>query len=451
MKKFLLILLFIITFTSCKKDNPSPLGICSTAQKNVVQTLDSLDQQYCSLNEAIYYTFKDWYLWTANIPSSVNYKNYSDPNTLIDAMRYTKDNWSFIADKTENDNLFENGQYEGQGLDFWYDLKTYYADDSKTRKLYITYVVENSAADVAGIYRGMQLTKMNGKSILALIDDANDAFSIEYNKSTITYTLIDTLGVSKDYTVTNGLITEKTVLYKNVYTVDSKKVGYLVFQSFLGTSRTELTDAFAYFKNQGIDDLVLDLRYNGGGYVDVAQKLASLIAGGATTTDDIFVYENFNSRYSEYNGVLKFTNESNKLNLSRVFIIGSRFTASASELVINGLKPHMEVLQIGEATHGKPVGFFPFTYQNTEIYPVSFESTNSNHVGGYYNGLIPNFSAYDGVKYPLGDSREYCFAAALSYIENGSFSSRKAARISRQDETLKFPMKTGLVQIRGSY
>lgn len=436
--------------TSCEKDEPNPNPDAGKLPIDYSKTkeFEELQNQYGSLNEAIYYSFKDWYLWAENIPTGINYASYSDPNKLVDKMRFSADRWSFLANKVENDNLFEGGSFQGQGLDFWYDLKEYEEEDSI--KLFVSLVYKNSPADKAGIYRGMEITKLNGYTWDRLLSD-EDLFYDVLGSTTVTYSLRDTLNKESSVTITDGNVKMNTVLHSSVLDAGGKKTGYVVFNSFLGTAEEELNNTFAQFKAQGITELVLDLRYNGGGYVYLAQNLASMIAGDRVDTNNVMAYEKFNDRNKAQNYTLKFAEVAQKLNLTKVVIIGSRFTASASEMVINCLKPYMEVILIGEDTHGKPVGYFPFTYKDVEIYPVSFESFNANNEGRYYNGIKPTYYEYDGVRFPFGDRREYCLSQALSYIETGGPKlSAGNARIGSKKE-VKFFYRKGLKEIRGAY
>lgn len=443
--KFKIYTLSIVFFIalSCEKKSAEPLNTAGKLPVNE-HLIDSLQAQYSTLNEAIYYVCKDWYLWNELVPA-VDYNSYSDPQKLIDALKYSEDRWSFIADKAETNALFGSGETKGQGLDFGYD--------QIAEKIRISFTYNASPAGKAGMYRGMIVNKINGKNFVESIKD--NSYIDELSKSTITYEIIDTAGIVKNYTIANGDVKITTVLYQTIKNVGSKKVGYLVFNSFLGTSEAELTNAFAYFKSQNIDELILDLRYNGGGYVYISEYLGHIIVGNKYK-DKIFNIEKFNSNHSRYNDTIKFGALAKKksttaptLDLGRVFIIASKSTASASELLINGLKPYMTVIQIGDVTHGKPVGFFPFTFRDTQIFPVSFESTNANGVGGYYDGITPNVYKNDGLKYVFGDVREDCLKEALYYIENNSPSPIGPVRVEFNEIGVKLKVKNGLDAISG--
>jgi len=212
----------------------------------------------------------------------------------------------------------------------------------------------------------------------------------------------------------------------------------MVFNQFFGQpSRNELAQAFTYFQAQGIDELVIDLRYNPGGSVETEDTLSNLIAPTAANNQTMYQYI-FNSTlqnnqhqlirkklgygdiFTPAENTVKFE-KAGALNLPRVFFIVTGNTASASELLINNLKPYMEVKLIGDTTYGKPVGFFPIPIFNYDIYPISFKTVNSAGNADYYTGFAPDNLSSDGVNKNWGDITEPSLAAALRYISTGSF------------------------------
>jgi hypothetical protein len=229
------------------------------------------------------------------------------------------------------------------------------------------------------------------------------------------------------------------VLHKSVIASGGKKVGYIVFNQFFGSpSRTELQNAFSYFTGEGINELVVDLRYNPGGSTDTQDLLANLIAPASASNKVMYKYVfnsslqkgNFplfkkktgadNASFSEANNTQNFS-ITGSLNLSRVFFIVTGSSASASELLINNLKPFMDVKLIGDTTYGKPVGFFPVNVFDYAIYPISFKTVNSAGNADYYNGFAPDKVAPDGINKNWGDVTEPSLASALKYITTGSF------------------------------
>jgi hypothetical protein len=202
------------------------------------------------------------------------------------------------------------------------------------------------------------------------------------------------------------------------------KVGYMGYTQFVTYSVTDLTRAVTSLAQQGASELVLDLRYNGGGDVATSRDLASLIAG-ARVAGQVFASLRFNDKHPEKNENYTFAAPPASIaGLSRVFIITSGNTASASELVINGLKPFMDVVLVGETTFGKPYGFEPFDYCGITYNAVNFESVNALGVGGYTSGFAPNCPAPDDLDHALGDTQERRLKEALDYIATGRCSAQ---------------------------
>jgi carboxyl-terminal processing protease len=225
----------------------------------------------------------------------------------------------------------------------------------------------------------------------------------------------------------------------SVYTINAKKVGYFSFNSFLGDT-TEIYNEFARvfnnFAAQHVNDVVVDLRYNGGGYVSVQQKLANWLAP-SSANGQLMMNQQFNDKYTSYNSADVF-NKLGSLNLGRIFFIVSSSTASASELLINNLKPYMDVQLVGPSkTYGKPVGFFPIEVGSWYIFPVSFRSTNKNGEGNYFNGLSLNKQVADGLDKDWGNLDESCLNEAMRFITTGAYKTLSTSAASEGQQALQ--------------
>ncbi len=163
--------------------------------------------------------------------------------------------------------------------------------------------------------------------------------------------------------------------------------------------------------------MILDMRYNSGGRVYIARYLASLIAGDIAT-DKIFTSILYNDRYSHWNEDYYFKKESNRLNISKVYILVTNQSCSASELVINGLDPHIDVTVIGERTCGKPVGMSGFQFCDKYLMPIQFGLVNSEGEGGYFDGLKPVCLVSDDIKHDFGDTNEAMLKEAIYFLKN---------------------------------
>ena len=213
------------------------------------------------------------------------------------------------------------------------------------------------------------------------------------------------------------------------------KVGYMAYGQFIRLSQAAFSEAIQGFAEGGVDELVLDLRYNGGDSVAISQRLASLL-GGARTANKIYTYLRYNPKQVSRNTRFMFLPAGHPAllstppleNLQRLVVITSPSTASASELVINGLKPFMPVVTVGSTTYGKPFGSVPRNHCGTVYSAIHFETLNSLGEGQYTSGLAPDCAVPDDLEHELGDRRERRLAAALGYIATGSCPAQAQSR-----------------------
>jgi carboxyl-terminal processing protease len=411
------VLMGVLFLASCKKSAIDPTAAATTAT-----TAD--------IRDSLYLYMKDVYLWYDKIPGTFNTRAYTDPQVEMDTLVKVQplDRWSFVEKAATFNSYFANGQTGDFGFWIKYDLNN---------NLRVRYVYGQSPAGLAGVERGWILTTLNGQSVQSMTSTAIvDAFYTA-TSTTFGFQKPDGTATTKALTVMNYNL--NTVLYANTLPVQDKKVGYLVFNSFTGTpSQNELKTAFTNFESAGITELVVDLRYNGGGDVSTQEYLANLIAptkvGSSAPMYSLF----HNAKLASWNKIVNFS-KSNGLNLSRVFFITTSGSASASELLINNLKPYMDVKVIGKPTHGKPVGMYGFTVMDYVLAPIAFRTVNAQNVGDYYSGLPVDASVNDGLDKNWGDPQELCLAAAIKYIQVGSFSGivnkNPNARLSATQQT----------------
>ena len=390
---------------------------------------------------------KDIYLWYNQISPTFDARSYADPSAIMTAIRQygtepgftgPVDKWSFAMKKTDWDAL--SG---GLGTTFSATNSTsgdfgitvfFYAEGD----LRVKFVEKASPSGLAGIRRGWRIIKINGNTDITI---SNATFIIDnvYKQTHSTFTFIKPDGSQAEITLDAAHYKERPVYLDTVYSVNSKKVGYLVFSSFLGDTAQIYNDfqgAFSRFASQNVGDIIVDLRYNGGGYVSVQEKLANYLVTSAAN-GGVMMNQIYNDKYTKYNNITYFR-KSGSINLPRIFFIVSKSTASASELLINNLKPYMDVKLLGNSnTHGKPVGFFPIPVGDWYIFPVSFKSTNKNGEGNYYNGLTVNTLVSDGLNKDWGDITETSLASALKYINSGSFRLDNTETYTEQTQQLR--------------
>ncbi len=358
-----------------------------------------------------------WYLWNDELPT-IDPENYDNPVELMNAVRYLpQDRWSYITTIEEFEAYYESGAYVGYGYSQGFD-----ADGN----LRVVYVFKDSPLKEFGVERGWIIQKINNEMITTS-SDINALLGPDTPGLVTDFVFVNPDGELVSASVSKREITMNTVLHTEIKEVGSSKVGYLVFKSFIGPSIEELSEAFSTFKANNVEELILDLRYNGGGRMDVTSHLAGLLAPKSLEGEIFAQYEHNTIRESE-NSSYPFEISDTTLALDRLYVIATRNTASASEALINGLAPFMDVYVVGNDTYGKPVGMYVF-YSEEDYYayvPVTFRISNADGYGAYFEGLPASAYAEDNITVAFGDPAEYCFATALGHIETGSFPSFKS-------------------------
>jgi carboxyl-terminal processing protease len=379
----------------------------------------------CSLqgqNRQILDVFRSWYYWYASIPGGFDPDGYSRPQDLVGAIRQQQpaDRFSFIITHTASVAFFGAGQYVGYGFSFRL---------TAGNEMELTRVFRDGPASRAGLRRGDRITAVNGASVPSLVASGQlgSALAGDTEGNTVAITFVDAAGASQDATLTSAVVTRPNVDDVTVLDVGGRRVGYFFFDSFISLSNDQLDAAFAQFVEEGVQDLVIDLRYNGGGELRVAQHLASLIAGNDYVGQPI-VRLTFNDKHQDANQTTAFERVTSPLNLSRVFFITTGSSASASELMINGLRPYLEVVTVGDTTFGKPVGENIFEVCSYDVFPITFKLENAAGFGDYFDGLAPTCPAEDDATHAFGDAEEASLASALDYVRTGSCGSGSAAR-----------------------
>lgn len=358
-----------------------------------------------------------WYKQIVDVPPA----NYSTPQLYFDALLVKKnDRFSFTAPKDEIDGYFE----AGEDVSFGYKLV------NQNNQLRVTYVQPNSPADLQQVKRGAQIVSLNGTPIGQLSYDAQVAALYPTSSQTTTRFEIKELGASTTRIVdlkATTVTTQPVLQSKIITTPENRRLGYIVFTDHIATASDPLVNSLRNFKQQGIDDLVIDLRYNGGGYIYIANEVASMIAG-SKAQGRVFEQLQYNDKHSDWTAQSKFlfTDKSRsgqdlpQLNLSRVFVLTSARTCSASESIINGLSPFVQVITIGGTTCGKPYGFTQTDNCGTAYFAIEFDGVNDLGKGGYVNGFAPSCPATDDLEHELGSLSERLLANAASYSKSGT-------------------------------
>ncbi|MDQ3536473.1 MAG: S41 family peptidase, partial [Bacteroidota bacterium] len=389
------------------------LSSCQKPEEDPVPQNSSI-----AVNDKIHDIMKEWYFWNDQMPT-IKSSDYSNSNDFLSALLNKGiDKWSYIEDEESFNQYFKEGKFYGFGFGMKSDVE---------ENLRVSFVYRDSPMDRAGITRGYKIMKINGKSVSELIatNSLSSAWGANQKGVSINLEVEDLAGKVSQVAVTKEEVTINSVIHKEVKQVEGVKVGYLVFNNFIETSREELDEAFTFFKEEGISELVLDLRYNGGGSLDVAQYLANLIGAFKGGTNK-FVELTYNPQKQSNNKPFNFSTEASGIDLERLFVITARGTASASEAIINGLRPYMEVITVGDITSGKPVGMNVWTFDGLALVPITFKVNNSRGEAEYYDGILPDGTSSDDVTVLLGDESEDSFEEVIYFIKNGSFSASSA-------------------------
>lgn len=393
-------------------------------------------------NNWIYDVMKEAYLWTDELPAQPD-KN-QEPDAFFKSLLSSKDRFSHIVPDYQALISSLNGVNQEAGYEF---MLARASQDNEDVIALVLYVKPNSPAKEAGLMRGDKINKINGQSInlsnyRALIGKTSENHSIDYqryNKANSTYEQQASVSLNAVELAENPNFLDSVYVAAN-----GKKVGYMVYNFFSpGANNTKEYDngvdqVIAEFKSKGVNELILDLRYNSGGAVSSATNLASLIGKGVSSSK-IFYQNQWNKLYQDYlssrpdgDDILrgkfkdKAVNIGNDLASGTVYVLVGSRTASASELIINGLKPYMDVVIIGEKTVGKNVGSIPIEDKENSsnkwgLLPIVFQISNSLGSSDYATGFVPaagnDISEFKSLPFKeLGDVNEPLLARALALI-----------------------------------
>ncbi len=368
-------------------------------------------------------TLDELYFWYRELPD-LDPADAASPEAYLEAARYRAldRTFSYVTSRAANDAFYSDSQFIGLGL------STAVLGD----ELRVLQVFDGSPAADAGIDRGSRITAIDGVEIAAILAAglADTAFGPAQDGVEVGVAFETRAGAQRSVVLRKRPVTIPTVSLTRVFDVGGRRVGYLFFRNFVRPSVAALDAAFESLAAAGVDELVLDLRYNGGGLVDVAVQLASLVAG-PPARDQVFAETRHNDRNRRLNQTLRFRDPSHALGLDRLVVIATRASASASELVINGLRPFVEVTVVGDRTYGKPVGQYGLPFCDKVFAPVAFTSVNADGRGDYYDGIAADCPAADDIGHELGDSAEASLAEALRVAATGRCSAADAAGARR--------------------
>ena len=401
-----------------------------------------------------------YYLWYAEVPD-VNPATHAPADyfkllktTAVTASGNPKDKFHFTYATSVWEQRSQSSVQVGYGA-VWVSLAT-----TPPRKLLVAYTEPGTPAVAANLARGAEIVTVDGVDLVndntqVGVNTLNAGLSPAASGETHTFGVVDTPGAAvRTVTLTAAAITSTPV--QNVKTLPGGTglLGYFQFNDHIATAESELIAAFTQLKQAGIADLVIDLRYNGGGYLDIASEVAFMVAGPGRTTGRTFELQVFSDKYQNstvnpvtlaaltpalfHSTAVGLSVASGTalphLDLARVFVLTGPQTCSASEAIMNSLRGvGVDVIEIGSTTCGKPYGFYPQDNCGTTYFSIQFKGVNDAGFGDYTDGFspanavtpvlpalaqLPGCSVADDFTHPLGDPAEARLAAALGYLVN---------------------------------
>lgn len=421
---------------ACREDEPAPLGPNEYVNNWILENM-----------QGVYY-------WNTSIPSAPD-KSLAPPD-FFKSLLEKNDRFSWIQENYLELQKLLQGVRKEAGYDFTLYRETAASDNFVA---HIVFVKANSPATAAGLKRGDLITHINSERLTAsnyqsLLAKLGETHTITFQPYDYTQ---QTFGTAATLTLVPVELVENPILFKSVITLSGKKIGYLVYRFFTpGPNNqyiTEMDQAFQEFRDAGISDFVLDLRFNNGGTISVATHLASLVGKGIDNTK-IFYKLLYNTNVMEQirndprtgeasltqRFIAKSQNIGSLLGSGNIYILTSARTASASEMVMNGLRPFMNVISIGATTAGKDLGSVTIYQENDPqntwgMQPIVVRLVNTNDQG-YSAGFAPSVPLSDNalLLYRLGDVRERLLNKALEMIVGAPVSGRTGVTTSWGEE-----------------
>lgn len=378
----------------------------------------------------------EWYFWyrLSPRPSPAAYGTVAG---YFDALLYTgtdsrfpADRWSWYEPTETFNRFYGDGATMGYGL----SVAGLEAAGQPGARLYVRHVEPLSDASAQGVQRGDEVRRLNGIDAATLIATTDTTqlttlLTADREQQALTL-LLRRNGADRTVTVTSKVFSLTPVAGAAVVTsLGGRRIGYVAVKDMISQSAAGLESAFATFRTQGVDEVVLDLRYNGGGLVSVGANVASYLAGsrGAGQAYANLLYND--KRASTNNQTFGFTLPINGLGLGRVFVLTGPRTCSASEQVINGLRGvGVQVVTVGDTTCGKPVGFLPTSQCGTTYNVVNFESVNARNEGRYFDGFDATCPVAEDFTVAQGAVNDPLLSTAAWYADTGSCSPTASAR-----------------------
>ncbi len=375
----------------------------------------------CSANgqkQFVLDSMRTWYLWNDRLPASVNLNDFATPEALLaflttfspdDGSGNPIDRFSFINLAAADQAFFGEGQFEG----FGFSTRFIAADD-----LRLTRVFTDSPANAAGLARGQRILELNGRTIAEI--EAAEGVGAVFDTTPLTFRMRRPDATEFEVTIDQDIVTIDPVPQSRIIPMQGTPgVGYIELATFISTADAQMDAVFGQFRQAGINDVIIDLRYNGGGLVSTAELLGDYL-GGLVAENLVFSETLFNDDRAQANNDIEFFEQrGSSVSLVRLVVVATQGTASASELVTNGMDPHVEVTIVGDRTFGKPVGQIGLEFCDKILRPTSFQTVNAAGFGDYFGGLPADCTANDDLDIAVGADNDPNIEAAMEYLSTG--------------------------------
>jgi len=408
MRKILYLLLaYVVAGCSVSSDggNQDNNNLCSNAAQK----------------EFVLAAMQDWYLWNDLLPANVDLDAYATPEELVtylssfspdDGAGEPIDRWSRVTSAAADAAFFGEGKYEG----FGFSWRLVADGDARLYRVF-----SGSPAATGGLARGQRIVALDGRSIADI--EAAEGIDAVFDAMTVEFTMREIDGITEfTQSITKDIVTIDPVpQWRIIDAGGGRMVGYIELATFISTADPVFDTVFADFRANGVNDVIIDLRYNGGGLVSTAELLGDYL-GGDVAENLTFSKTFFNAdRSARYDEEEFFERLGNSISLSRLVVIATQGTASASELVTNSMSSHVEVAIVGDRTFGKPVGQVGFEFCASLLRPTAFKLANADDFGDYFDGLpvTAGCAVADNLNIPVGDATDPNVIAALGYLETG--------------------------------
>ena len=365
-------------------------------------------------------TMRDVYFWNTLLPETVNLAAFASPEDLLEHLKTFSptspgsidpvDTFSFINSAADDAAFFGEGKFEGFGFSFR-------SDPAATDDIRFTRVFSGSPAAQAGFARGQRIVALDGLSIAEI---GAEGVGAVFDQSPLEFTIRRLDSSEFVVTVTKAVVTiDPLPQWRVIDTPGGGSVGYIEFATFISTADPVFDTIFAAFRQAGVNDVILDMRYNGGGLVSTAELLGDYLGGDMF---DSFVFSKtlFNANNSASNRSAFFGRLVNSMSLSRLVIVATNGTASASELVTNSMDAYVEVAIVGDTTFGKPVGQVGIEFCEKILRPTAFQTVNALDEGDYFGGLPVDCPAEDDLALAVGDDNDPNVVSAMTYLATGA-------------------------------